>query len=190
MGKETVSVTSTGASKCVFFCVVHSFLWITHRAWWGQASLLFCGQTHRPLTSPPSCCGSCKSLGHMEFLLYRNLFDTWLEHIHLSSDSLPNSIRWRCHVDVTYNSFLHVPSSGLLSPRGVPWSCRIHLGRPAVAAATLFITSSLAQGSLEGWGRLHGRRNAHSPGGGQRVQGAERSGVGPADLREKTNACC
>ena len=88
----------------------------------------------------------------MEFLLCRNLFDTWLEHIHLSSDSLPNSIRWRCHVDVSYNSFLHVPSSVLLLPRGVPWSCRIHLGRPDVAAATLFTTSSLAQGSLEGWG--------------------------------------
>lgn len=61
-------------------------------------------------------------------------------------------------------------------------------GRPGVAAATLFTTSSLTQESLEGWGCLHGRRNAHSPGGGQRVQGAERSGVGPADLRGKTNA--
>lgn len=44
------------------------------------------------------------------------------------------------------------------------------------------------RGVWRGGGRLRGRRNAHSPGGGQRVPGAERSGVGPADLSEKTNA--
>ena len=59
---------------------------------------------------------------------------------------------------------------------------------PDVTAATIFTTSSLAQGSLEGRGRLRGRQNAHSSGGGQRVQGAERPGVGPANLNEKTNA--
>ena len=56
---------------------------------------------------------------------------------------------------------------------GFPWA------GPDVAAATVFPTFSLARGSLEDRGVCPGRWDAHPLGRGQRVQGAERSGLEP-----------
>lgn len=106
------------------------------------------------------------------------IFD-WNRYI-LLQDSLPNLVRQRCHVDVTYHSFLRVPHSEFFCCLREFWGAsRFTWAEPDVAAATILTRFVLAQGSWEARGVSSGTQNVHCLGGSQKVQGTERSGIEP-----------